>query len=548
MPSAPRRWRLLRDRSGNVTILFSGALTMLLAGAALGIDTATLFLEKRRLQGVADAAALSAAGNPATADATARSVVSANSSHSATLTEATAGQYSAQQSIAPELRFQPAATDSNAVRVGVESRLPTFFARAFSRQNSIAITARATAARIDLAAFSVGSRLAGVQGGLPNAILSGLAGTQLNLSAMDYNALVAGNVDVLQFSDALRMQAGISVATFGEALATSVTLPQAVKALAASADTASSAAVLQAIAARLPATKLRLSDLIDLGPLKDSVHVDPSRPVSVDAFSIARAILELGGTHQIAANIDLGVPGVASSRLLVAIGQRPASTPWLAVNAAHKIVVRTAQTRVYIDSRLSALAPLGLGSIRAPVFVELAQAQAELSKVSCSAGRAMPTAALDVTPSAGETAIADLDEAALPDFERAVALKPAMIVTTPLASVSAFADTKLGGVSAQTVWFTPNDIATHAVKSVSTGDLAQGVASSLLSHTDLRASIVGFGINASLLTAAVGGVLGQAAGPLDSVVDQVTALAGVRVGQADVWINGVRCGTPILVG
>lgn len=521
---------------------------MLLATAALGVDTGTLFLEKRRLQGVADAAALSAAGNPATAEATAQSVVGANSSYSATLTAATPGLYTAEQSIAPGQRFQATTTDSNAVRVSVESHLPTFFARAFSSQRSTLITAQATAARIDLAAFSIGSRLAGVQGGLPNALLSGLAGTQLNLSAMDYNALVSGNVEILQFSDALRMQAGISVATFGEALATSVTLPQAVQALAASADSASSKAVLQSIAARLPATKVRLSDLIDLGPLKDSVHVDPNRPVVVDAFSILRATLEMGGARQVAASVDLGVPGVASSRLILAIGQRPANSPWLAVNAAHKIVVRTAQTRLYIDSRLSALAPLGLGSIRLPIFVELAQAQAELAKVSCSAGRDMPTAALDVTPSVGEIAIADLDETALGDFGRAMALKPAMIVTTPLASVSAFSDTKLGGVSAQTVWFTPNDIATHTVKSVSTGDLAKGVASSLLTHTELRASIVGFGINASLLTAALGGILGQAASPLDSVVDQITALAGVRVGQADVWINGVRCGTPILVG
>ncbi|WP_426265461.1 pilus assembly protein TadG-related protein [Sphingomonas sp. PWP1-2] len=548
MAPPPRQRRLFRDRSCNVTVLFSGALTMLLAGAALGIDTATLFLEKRRLQGVADAAALSAAGNPATADATARSVVGANSSYSATLTGATPGQYTAEQSIGPEQRFQPTETDSNAVKVSVESHLPTFFARAFSSQKSTSITAQATAARIDLAAFSIGSRLAGVQGGLPNALLSGLAGTQLNLSAMDYNALVSGNVEILQFSDALRTQAGVGVATFGEALATSVTLPQVVQALAASADSASSATVLQAMAARLPATKIRLSDLIDLGPLKDSVHVDPNRPVTVDAFSVVRAILEMGGTRQVASSLDLGVPGIASSRLLIAIGQRPANSPWLAVNAAHKIVVRTAQTRVLIDSRLSALAPLGLGSIRLPIFVELAQAQAELSKVSCSAGRAMPTAALDVTPSAGEIAIADFDETAFPDFGRAVALKPAMIITTPLATVSAFSDTKLGGVSAQTVWFTPNDIVAHTVKSVSTGDVAQGVASSLLSHTDLRASIVGFGINASLLTAAVGTILGQAATPLDSVVDQVTALAGVRVGQADVWINGVRCGTPILVG
>jgi uncharacterized membrane protein len=46
----------------------------------------------------------------------------------------------------------------------------------------------------------------------------------------------------------------------------------------------------------------------------------------------------------------------------------------------------------------------------------------------------------------------------------------------------------------------------------------------------------------------VGTTLSLAAPALDAVIGQVTALAGVRVGEADVWVNGVRCGTPVLVG
>lgn len=539
---------LLVDRAGNVTVLFSCALTVLLATAALGVDAGALFLEKRRLQGVADAAALSAASDPAVADATSRSVVSANASHATTLNETVSGRYTADPAVARGLRFQAGSADSNAVRVTVESSLPTFFSRAFSKQQATVITAQATAARIDLAAFSIGSRLAGVQGGLPNAILSGLAGTELAISAMDYNALVSGNVEVLRFAEALRAQAGISVATFGEALATSVTLPQALQALAAATDSAATAAVLRSIAARLPASMIRPSDLIDLGPLKDSIHADPARPITVDAFSIVRAIVETGGTRQVAANLDLGVPGVTSSRIFIAIGQRPANSPWLAVNAAHKMTVRTAQTRIYVESRLSTPAPLGLGPIRVPIFAELAQAKAELSQVSCKSGRDKSTASIDVTPSVGTIALADVDENALVDFGRPMPLTRATLIKSPLATVTAFSDISLGGVSAQTVWFSASDIANHAVKSVATGDVANGVASSLIARTDIRATVLGLGINASLLTAAVGGVLGHAATPLDGVVDQITALAGVRVGQADVWINGVRCGTPILVG
>lgn len=50
------------------------------------------------------------------------------------------------------------------------------------------------------------------------------------------------------------------------------------------------------------------------------------------------------------------------------------------------------------------------------------------------------------------------------------------------------------------------------------------------------------------MTSTLGNTLSAVAPALDLVVGQVTALAGVHVGQADVRIDGVRCGTPVLVG
>jgi uncharacterized membrane protein len=72
--------------------------------------------------------------------------------------------------------------------------------------------------------------------------------------------------------------------------------------------------------------------------------------------------------------------------------------------------------------------------------------------------------------------------------------------------------------------------------------------SSLISRIDLNVSVLGLGLGLGSLTALVGQVLNQAAAPLDGVYSQVTSLLGVQVGQADVWVNGVRCGTPVLVG
>jgi uncharacterized membrane protein len=227
-------------------------------------------------------------------------------------------------------------------------------------------------------------------------------------------------------------------------------------------------------------------------------------------------------------------------------GNRAGISRWLSIGSAGQTEVRTAQTRIWIDIAL-AQAPLGIGSIRVPIYIELAQAHAQLAAVGYRGGRTTASAALDVTPSVGRTAIADLDPALLANFQQAMELRPARVAALPLASVTAAANVSLGGTQAQRVSFTASDIDGNVVKSVATDDIARGVASSLLRTVDVRAQIVGLGLSAGLLTSTVGHMLSAAAPALDLVVSQVTALVGVRVGEADVRVDGVRCGTPILV-
>lgn len=540
---------LWRRRDGNVTVLLAGALMMLFATAALGIDTASIFLEKRRLQGIADAAALSAAADPQSSGARAEAAVRANAHGDARIVATTTGSFTPDPSLALDRRFVAGGAPANAVRVAMESNVATVFAHIFGGTRSTLVSAQATAARVDLAGFSIGSRLAAVSGGLPNALLSSLAGSELNLSVMDYNALVGGQIDVLRLMEQLRARMSLDVATFDDALATEIALPKVVEAMAAATTNATTAQTLRAIARALPNRSIRLDAIIDLGPLGEEVRADPDKPVTADAYTMLRETLAIGAaSRQVANDLNLGIPGVASTKVWLEIGERPASSPWLAVSAARKAVVRTAQARLWIDIRLTAAAPLGLGAIRVPIFVELAQAEATLASVGCAGGRASATATLAVTPAAGEIAIADLDPSELGSFSRAMDLRPARIVTSPLASITAFSDVKLGGTRAQEVRFDAADIAAHTAKTVSTHDVAGGIAGSLLRTVDLDAKVLGLGLSAGVVANLVGGVLSAAAPALDAVIDQVTGLAGLRVGQADVWVNGVRCGTPMLVG
>ncbi|MCP4621236.1 MAG: hypothetical protein GY844_32940, partial [Bradyrhizobium sp.] len=172
------------DRRGNVTMIFAGGFVMLAGSAAFAVDTGSLYLEKRRLQGVADAAALSAANSQA-ADAAARQTMAANQAGDASIERLERGTYSADSTVAPSARFTASGSDGNAIRLTMGRDVPLFFGKFLTGHPTARVSVTATAARVDLASFSIGSRLASVSGGLPGQLLSGLAGTDLNLNVMD---------------------------------------------------------------------------------------------------------------------------------------------------------------------------------------------------------------------------------------------------------------------------------------------------------------------------------------------------------------------------
>ena len=540
--------RLGGDRSANIAILMAGSLTMLIGTAALGVDAGLMFLERRQLQGIADAAAQAAAANPLVARTVAERVLAANGHASASIGTVTPGRYDADPATPPANRFVAGSSGANAVRVVVHGSVPTFFARAITHQSRIAIDATATAARIDIAAYSLGSTVAAVDGGLANALLSGLAGTNLNLTAIDYNGLAAARVDVLGVTQALRTSLDLGGSSFAETLAHDVPLAKAVGAIAATLADPALAATVRTLAARLPDRTIRLSEAIDLGPLGSNVHADPAQPVDVDAASLLRAMLEIGQDgHQISSDVGLSIPGLASTRMMVIIGARASHSPWLAISAAGQTILYTAQTRILLDTRLLDGLPMGLLSVTVPIYLDLGAASARLTAVSCAGGRAASTASIAVTPSIGRAAIASVDRTRLADFTAPLTLQPARLAGSALLGVDAIADLPIGGSVAQTVTFDADDIAQHRKRSVASGDIVGGLASALIQRTSINARLLGTGLPLPSLSGATLALLTAVTGPLDTLIDQATALAGVRLGQADTWIDGVRCGTPKLV-
>ncbi|HWL47165.1 MAG TPA: TadG family pilus assembly protein, partial [Sphingomonadaceae bacterium] len=181
--------RLRGDRRGAVTVVAAASLIASLGCLAFAVDAGSIFFESRRLQGIVDAAALSAASQLDDADAAAEAAVRLNRwGHPYTLTVET-GAYRPDPGLAVGQRFAVSASEANAARVTIESDAPLFFALAFGHR-SARITRSATAARANLASFSIGSRLLALQGGVANALLGALTGSEISLSVMDYDALL----------------------------------------------------------------------------------------------------------------------------------------------------------------------------------------------------------------------------------------------------------------------------------------------------------------------------------------------------------------------
>ncbi|MBV9841464.1 MAG: hypothetical protein JOY99_08050 [Sphingomonadaceae bacterium] len=216
-------------------------------------------------------------------------------------------------------------------------------------------------------------------------------------------------------------------------------------------------------------------------------------------------------------------------------------------------IIHTAQTRLYINTSIganAALAALGFGPIQLPVYVELAEAQAKLDSISCVGGAANARVALDVLPSIGHASIATIGTSNLNNFATPVTEGPVTIIRAPLASVTGQARADIGGGSAswQTASFSASDIADGTTRTVSTGDTVSALSASLVQNMNLNVSLLGLGLNLSTVTSLVGGALQTVAPTLDGVLNGVTDLLGIHLGQADTRVNGVRCGIPALVG
>ncbi|MFT4954628.1 MAG: putative membrane protein [Brevundimonas sp.] len=537
------------NRRGGVAIIAAAGGALLCVLAALAVDLGSIALHARKVQGAADLAALSAARDLAAAQRAAEATVQANLGDGAQV-RVFVGTYSPNSGLAAHMRFSAVAAGEapDAAQVEVSHPARLFFARAILRRESIPVTRMATAALepqgAPLAAFSIGSRLARLDGGVANALLSGLAGGSVNLSVMDYEALLDADVDLLTWLDALAVELDVHAADYHTLLATEVEAGRALTVLERLLDGRSQSAVSE-IARATDGATLTIGELVGVtGGLGRNIQA------TVSAMDLATAVLEVaGGERQV--QLDLGVnAGLASTQAWLAIGERPNDAPWMTVTDRGAPIIRTAQARLYIKAR-TVRTLSGLARVDLPVLIELAASESRLVELECRPARRV---VVEARPGVARAWIGAIDENRLDDFRTPLEpTRATLLSVSGLVTVTGRADIEAADAGWTALTFTGADIDGGAIRTVRTTGAVSGLASSLLQRLDVDVDVIGLGLGLGGLTRALGDLLSPLGPVLDGLVNPLLDLLGLKIGEADIRMHGLSCPAdgglrPVLVG
>lgn len=553
--------RFASDSSGNIAILFAILFGTMSIAAALAVDSATLYLEKRKIQGAVDLAAISAAGNPGNAFAIAAQVIRDQGLVPAGLSveelslpdspvqvSAETGTYRRDQDIPLEARFTASSGTGNAVRVTYRTRGELFFAAPWSERP--AIVAQAVASSDARAAFSLGTGAGALSEGLANALLNALLGTTIQLRAVDYNALASVRLDALDFLDALALRMDLSAASYAEILEARASQSQIGGALSDVLDAADRLAV-QGVLQQLGTSPVRVGNLVSVGGLSDNRpgQARGQAEAMVSALDVVRASAILSdGAKYVGLPIGVSVPGLASVTAEIAIGEPMQGSGWLALGEVGASV-QSAQMRVLVTATIPGVLGIIPISIALPVYIEVAQSEARLVALTCP-GAASPhgTATLQVQPGLARIRIGQVLPNMLADFSMPPASMPAKILNVlNLIGASAIADMQVSQAKAVDVTFSSNDIGQRVVKTVSTRTIVGSLSASLFGATQIWLDLLAIPLlSEAAALKGIGSLLAPVAPALDGVTDGLMTILGVSAGLADVTVHGVTCSHPTL--
>ncbi|WP_434721768.1 TadG family pilus assembly protein [Mesorhizobium sp. RIZ17] len=574
--------RLVADRSANFAVMTALCTPVALALTAFAIDEGSLYNERRAAQSIVDLAAITAASNITNAQQAVLTTLSDNGITSVAVQEQgttvaptaskavvqiVPGRYTGVSAIAAGSRFEAGKLPYNAVQVSLKKQGTLYFAGSIMSPPTLGTTAIASAQ--PQAAFSVGSRLASLNGGILNALLGGLLGGNISLSVMDYNSLVSADIDVLSFTDALATQLHLTGVSYSDVLASKATVGQIATAMANVPGLDHTAKIaLQTMASSATNTvKIPLSSLVDLGSVGNLGLGQKPAGLSVDASALSMltaAAALANGTNQVAVNLGATIPGLASTTLAIAIGEPMQNSAWLAVGEAGT-VVRTAQTRIKLNASVTlGNANLGGGisllAVNLPLNVEVAYAEAKLTDITCPTGPSSIKVSIAAQPGVVAAHLAKSSASGFADFTQPQSFSDAeiadvslklLLINLNLLQINGQSAFSVTNMAPTTLTYNASDIANKAIKTVSTKNLTQSLTTSLVNNLSLSVNALGLGLDVTALLGtvkpAVTTLLNGVTAPVDDLLYNVLGALGVHVGEADVRVTGATCGRSVLV-
>lgn len=550
----------LRDERGGIAIIAAAFAICGVGALAIGVDVASVFVERRRAQSAVDLAAIAAASDPDKALLAATATVNDNGVPGVRDIRIIKGSYIANPAIPANLRFVPNGMPINAVMVELESRAQAYFGKSFLPDGTMDIATRATAVATAQAAFTVGLRLASLDGGILNALLNGLLGGNVALTVIDYNALAGYNVDLFKFSNALGVSVVGQTGTYEQLAATKISVGQLLDALISVANANGGGAqvdfALRGLKNSSDANNVKffVNELIDFGQSSPLAFGQGAAALQAkaSALSIIPAAAEVAnGNNQADVTANLAVPGLMGVQLGITVGERPQSSPWLRFGTAG-VEVYTAQTRVRLIAQVGGSGLLSAVTLRVPLYLDIAAARARLADVSCGANPVNDMrVTLAVKPSLVNAWIAE--PVALSGW-KSLGSPPNMANATianvaGLITATGRANAAITNMNDTSAVFRYADIMNLVAKNVKTSDFMQSLTASLLGNLALNVNAGGLLTLTpnAVLIALIRSILNSAAPAIDGALNNVLKTLGIGLGEADVWVNGVRCDGAALV-
>ncbi|UCL88289.1 pilus assembly protein TadG-related protein [Pseudomonas sp. HS-18] len=564
-----------RERQrGAIGVMAAGTLLLALICLALVIDTGRLYYEQRKLQRVADMAALEAATQGgmcgvANANLTELSHASAakngfvpgsGDSLSAQLGSVTFDdRYGGKDS---GRTFSPGGDMADAVQVRVTHSVPSSLvlnvAAVFSDlPTQTELTAQAVARRTAMAGLSAGTELANLdssQSLLLNNLLNSLLGSNLSLNALGYKGLANANLSLLELSDNLRA-AGINVeaGSVDSLLGAQASLAQL---LGATVDAIDPSQVLdldtsllrsQLITGGIKQASVTLGSILTvIAP--DSVR-DQALQGTVNALDLITALAMVANKqHAVTLGADINLGGLLGATVKLWIVEPPQIAfgyPGKASNGQWRTQVHTAALRTSVEA---AAGIPGVLDVNLGLAVDVAQGTAALDTIACG-GVGQP---VDVSVNA-LPGIARLQLGKYADPKTGVVSPISVNVLSGLVKLDVSATGVVGGATGTTLKYKvtkPSDLPSEDKSaSSSLGSSLDNALTTLASSIKVTPTILGLdplgligatlgGLVSSLLT-----LLKPAISALGHVVlDPLLHLLGVSLGVIDVRLIDLQTG------